>query len=79
MAEQEAHPADSPIPLDPRSSHTLTIMVLLLMKVKTVTDTEIQLTAAPLISSPLSKKTAAVGVVLKEAWLKTQVTHFPLL
>lgn len=64
MAEQEAHPAESPIPLDPRSSHTLTIMVLLLMKVKT---TEIQLTAAPLISSPLSKKTAAVGVVLKEA------------
>lgn len=59
MAEQEAHPAESPIPLDPRSSHTLTIMVLLLMKVKT---TEIQLTAAPLISSPLSKKTAAVGV-----------------
>lgn len=64
MAEQEAHPAESPIPLDPRSSHTLTIMVLLLMKVKT---TEIQLTAAPLISSPLSKKTAAVRVVLKEA------------
>lgn len=64
MVEQEAHPAESPIPLDPRSSHTLTIMVLLLMKVKT---TEIQLTAAPLISSPLSKKTAAVGVVLKEA------------
>lgn len=64
MAEQEAHPAESPIPLDPRSSHTLTIMVLLLMKVKT---TEIQLTAAPLISSPLSKKTAAVGVALKEA------------
>lgn len=64
MAEQEAHPAESPIPLDPRSSHTLTIMALLLMKVKT---TQIQLTAAPLISSPLSKKTAAVGVALKEA------------
>lgn len=64
MAEQEAHPVESPIPLDPRSSHTLTIMVLLLMKVKT---TEIQLTAAPLISSPLSKKTTAVGVALKEA------------
>lgn len=67
MAVQEAHPAESPIPLDPRSSHTPTMVVLLLMEVKTVTDTEIQLTASPLISSPLSEMTAAVGVVLKEA------------
>lgn len=76
MAEQEAHPAETPIPLDPRYCPH---MVLLLMEVKIMIDTEIQLTAVPLISSPLCEMTAATRVVLKQAWLKTQVTHFPLL
>lgn len=76
MAEQEARPAESPIPLDPRCSpHTF----FLLMEVKVIIDTEIQLTAVLLIGSLLSATAAATQVRLKEGRLKTQVTHLELL